>query len=196
MRGFTCAQIAGILQRQRSRRLRSGIRQRAFEKLHPIDAATRLDDLRLPPSNRFAVLKGERPGNWGIRSNDPWRVCFRSDVADVHDAAIVDYHGQATTMIRKLAPVHPGRTLRETLEELGISARQFALHIGTTPRRLSLVLRGMRPVSADLALRLERALGQSAAYWVNLQARYDLAVATDDADAGIRHIRRLATTRA
>jgi len=42
---------------------------------------------------------------------------------------------------RKLAPVHPGRTLRETLEEFGISARQFALHVGTTPRRLSLVLR-------------------------------------------------------
>jgi addiction module HigA family antidote len=99
-------------------------------------------------------------------------------------------------MTRKLASVHPGRYLRETLDELGISARQFALHIGTTPRRLSLVLRGMRPVSADLALRLERALGQSAAYWVNLQARYDLAVATDDADAGIRRIKRLATARA
>lgn len=115
---------------------------------------------------------------------------------DAHDAEIVDYHRQATTMTRKLAPVHPGRTLRETLEELGISARQFALHIGTTPRRLSLVLQGMRPVSADLALRLERALGQSAAYWVSLQARYDLAMATDDADAGIRRIKRLATTRA
>ena len=92
--------------------------------------------------------------------------------------------------------MHPGCYLRETLEELGISARQFALHIGTTPRRLSLVLRGMRPVSADLALRLERALGQSAAYWVNLQARYDLAVATADADAGIRRIKRLAAARA
>jgi addiction module HigA family antidote len=115
---------------------------------------------------------------------------------DAHDVEIEDYHQQATTMTRKLAPVHPGRTLRETLEELDISARQFAVHIGTTPRRLSLVLRGMRPVSADLALRLERALGQSAAYWVNLQARYDLAVATDDADAGIRHIKRLTTTRA
>jgi len=142
------------------------------------------------------VLDIGRPDQWSIRSNDPWRVGFRWGDADAHDVAVVDYHEQATTMTRKLAPVHPGRYLRETLEELGISARQFAVHIGTTPRRLSLVLRGMRPLSADLALRLERALGQSAAYWVNLQARYGLAVATDDADAGIRRIKRLATTRA
>jgi len=99
-------------------------------------------------------------------------------------------------MTRKLAPVHPGRTLRETLDELGISARQFALHIGTTPRRLSLVLRGMRPVSADLALRLERALGQSAASWVNLQARFDLDVAINNADATVKRIRRLDALRA
>ena len=82
MRGFTCAQIARIFQRQRSRRLPSGIRQRAFETLNPIDAATRLDDLRLPPSNRLAVLEGERPGQRSIRSNDPWRVCFPWEGAD------------------------------------------------------------------------------------------------------------------
>ena len=56
---------------------------------------------------------------------------------------------------------------------------------------LPLVLRGMRPVSADLALRLERALGQSAAYWVNLQARFDLDVATDNVDATVKRIKRL-----
>lgn len=62
--------------------------------------------------------------------------------------------------------------------------------------RRSLVLRGMRPVSADLALRLARALGQRAACGVNLQARDDLDVATDDADAGIRRITRLDAARA
>jgi len=182
--------------RQGSRRLRSGIRPRAFETLHAIDAATQPDEPRLPPPIRLAVLAVGHPDQWSIRSNDPWRVGFRWGDTDARDVAVVDYQKQATSVTRQLAPVHPGRTLRETLEELGISARQFALHIGTTPRRLSLVLQGMRPVSADLALRLERALGQSAAYWVNLQARYDLAVATDDADAGIRRIKRLATTRA
>ena len=91
-------------------------------------------------------------------------------------------------MSRKLIPIHPGTYLRETLDELGISARALALHIGTTPMRLSLVLRGLRPVSADLALRLERALGPSAAYWVNLQARYDLDVAADAADRMLARI--------
>lgn len=95
-------------------------------------------------------------------------------------------------MPRKLAPIHPGTYLRETLEELSLSARQLALHIGTTPMRLSLVLRGQRPVSADLALRLERALGQSAGYWVNLQAQYDLDTASDAADAALKRIGRLA----
>jgi len=61
-RGFTCAQIARIFQRQRSRRLRSGIRQRAFETLHAIDAATQPDELRLPPSIHLAVFAVGRPG--------------------------------------------------------------------------------------------------------------------------------------
>jgi addiction module HigA family antidote len=93
-------------------------------------------------------------------------------------------------MSGRLGPVPPGHDLRETLEDLGISARQFALHIGTTAMRLSLVLRSMRPVSADLALRCERALGQSAACWVNLQARFDLDVATENADATVKRIKR------
>jgi len=63
-----------------------------FEKLHPIDAATRLDDLRLPPSNRLEALKGDRAGQWSIRINDQWRVCFRWEGADAHDVEIVDYH--------------------------------------------------------------------------------------------------------
>ena len=58
--------------------------------------------------------------------------------------------------------------------------------------RLSLVLRGLRPVSADLALRLEKALGQSAAYWMNLQSRYDLDVAADTGTGkGISRIKSL-----
>lgn len=93
--------------------------------------------------------------------------------------------------MKKLDPVHPGQYLRETLQELNISTRQFAFHIGTTPMRLSLVLRGLRPVSADLALRLEKALGQSAGYWMNLQTRYDLDVALDRSSKELTSIRPL-----
>jgi proteic killer suppression protein len=66
-----------MFQRQRSRRPPSGIQQRALEKLNQIDPATRLDDQRLPPSNRLEALKGDRTGQWSIRINDQRRVCFR-----------------------------------------------------------------------------------------------------------------------
>ncbi|WP_027389033.1 HigA family addiction module antitoxin [Chrysiogenes arsenatis] len=82
-------------------------------------------------------------------------------------------------MNNTLSPVHPGYYLRETLEEMHITARKFAHHIGISPMRISLVLRGIRPVNADLALRLEKALGQSAGYWMNLQAKYDLDTAVE-----------------
>ena len=61
-------------------------------RLTQLDAATRLDDLRLPPSNRLESLKGNRVGQWSIRINDQWRVCFRFESGDAFDVEIVDYH--------------------------------------------------------------------------------------------------------
>ena len=95
-------------------------------------------------------------------------------------------------MAKRIAAVHPGMYLRELLDEMNITAYRLAKHIGVSPMRLSHVLRGQRPLSADLALRLERAFGQTAQYWVNLQARYDLDVAHDSAPQGVRRIERLA----
>ena len=92
IKGFRCAETARIFTRQRSRRLPAGIQQRAFEKLNQIDAATPLDDLRLPPSNRLEALKGDRAGHWSIRVNDQWRACFRWLGADADDVEIVHYH--------------------------------------------------------------------------------------------------------
>ncbi len=95
-------------------------------------------------------------------------------------------------MAKRIAAVHPGEYLRELLDEMNITAYRLAKHIGVSSMRLSHVLRGQRPLSADLALRLERAFGQTAQYWVNLQARYDLDVAHDSAPKGVRRIERLA----
>jgi proteic killer suppression protein len=61
-------------------------------RLTQLDAATRLDDLRLPPSNRLETLKGDRIGQWSIRINDQWRICFRSEEGDAFDVQLVDYH--------------------------------------------------------------------------------------------------------
>jgi len=61
-------------------------------KLNAIDPATRLDDLRLPPSNRLEVLKGDRKGQHNIRINDQRRICFVWRDGDVEQVEIVDYH--------------------------------------------------------------------------------------------------------
>ena len=74
------------------RRLPRDMQQRAFMKLNAIDAATRLDDLRLPPSNRLEALKGSRKGQHSIRINDQWRICFVWRSGDAEQVEIVDYH--------------------------------------------------------------------------------------------------------
>ena len=76
-----------------------------------------------------------------------------------------------------LPPIHPGEFLQEILDELEISQAQFARAVGVSPMRISHVVKGTRPVTAELALLFGRALGQSPQYWLNLQANYDLQTA-------------------
>ena len=73
-----------------------------------------------------------------------------------------------------LPAIHSGEFLCEILDELGLTQAAFASALGISPMRLSHLLKGDRPVTAELALRLGRALGQSPQYWLNLQAAYDL----------------------
>ena len=64
----------------------------AQRKLAQLDAAATLDFLRVPPGNRLETLKGNRKGQFSIRINDQWRVCFRFEDGNAFDAEIVDYH--------------------------------------------------------------------------------------------------------
>ena len=57
-----------------------------------LDAATSLDDLRVPPSNRLERLRGKRKGQWSIRVNQQWRICFRWHDGNALDVEMVDYH--------------------------------------------------------------------------------------------------------
>jgi len=75
-----------------SRKLPSTIQQVARRKLRMLNAAAVLDDLRIPPANRLEALKGGRKGQYSIRINDQWRICFRWREGDAHDVEIVDYH--------------------------------------------------------------------------------------------------------
>lgn len=81
------------------------------------------------------------------------------------------------TPVNGLPAIHPGEFLRETLEDMAMTQAAFAEAIGVSPMRVSYLLRGERPVTAEMALRLGRALRQTPQYWLNLQTAYDLKLA-------------------
>jgi addiction module HigA family antidote len=82
--------------------------------------------------------------------------------------------------------IHPGKFLVEILTELGITQAEFARAIGVSAMRVSHVVKGTRPMTAELALRFSKALGQSAEYWLNLQTGYDLATARNGVGQNLR----------
>jgi len=77
----------------RTRRLPGDIQAVALRKLRLINVANRIDDLKVPPGNRLEPLKADRAGQWSIRINDQWCICFRWTEGGAEDVEIVDYHG-------------------------------------------------------------------------------------------------------
>jgi addiction module HigA family antidote len=92
-------------------------------------------------------------------------------------------------MINGLPPIHPGEFLREILDEMGLSQAALAQAIGISPMRVSHVLNGSRPITAELALRLSRAFGQTPQYWLNLQMDYDLKTALTELQDSLARVR-------
>ena len=78
--------------RERVRRWSTQLQRLALRKLLILDAAEELTDLRIPPGNRLEKLSGDRAGQYSIRINDHWRICFRWSDGDADDVEIVDYH--------------------------------------------------------------------------------------------------------
>ncbi len=76
----------------KSLRIPADILKRAVRRLEYIDLAASIDDLRVPPSNRFHALKGDRKGQFSISINDQWRICFSFIDGDAYDVEITDYH--------------------------------------------------------------------------------------------------------
>lgn len=74
------------------KRMPAVIMVRAKLRLDQINSATRVEDLRLPPSNHLEKLSGDREGQWSIRINGQWRVCFRFEGSHAYDVEIIDYH--------------------------------------------------------------------------------------------------------
>lgn len=81
-----------VFERKHSRKLPLDIQQVALRKLRMLNRAETLQDLRVPPANRFERLVGDREGQYSIRVNDQWRICFVWQNGDALDVEIVDYH--------------------------------------------------------------------------------------------------------
>ncbi len=91
IKSFRCADTRILFETGKCRRF-SGIANVAVRKLAQLDAAETLEFLRAPPGNRLEALKGDRAGEYSIRINDQFRVCFRWTKAGPEDVEIVDYH--------------------------------------------------------------------------------------------------------
>lgn len=89
---FATAETAVVFQGMVARKLPRDIQATARRKLIQIDQSSALEQLRTPPGNRLEALKGDRAGQWSIRVNDQWRVCFHWEGEHAFDVEIVDYH--------------------------------------------------------------------------------------------------------
>jgi toxin HigB-1 len=88
---FKCADPEALAKGRRVKRW-ANIESVARRKLRQLQIAGRIDDLRIPPGNRLEALRGDRAGQYSIRVNDQFRVCFRWMAAGAEDVEIVDYH--------------------------------------------------------------------------------------------------------
>ncbi|MGH7592106.1 MAG: type II toxin-antitoxin system RelE/ParE family toxin [Gemmatimonadales bacterium] len=92
IRSFRDRDTRRLFDREPVKRWGPNVQRGGLRKLRMLDAAIEIGDLRAPPGNRLERLRGHRAGQWSIRINDQWRICFRWSDGDAHDVELVDYH--------------------------------------------------------------------------------------------------------
>jgi proteic killer suppression protein len=92
IKSFKCKETEKIYNRLFSQRLPHDIQKLAIKKLWMLDAVTRLEELKIPPSNHLESLKDDRKGQHSIRINQQWRICFNWHEGNSYNVEIVDYH--------------------------------------------------------------------------------------------------------
>lgn len=92
IRGFADEATERLFRREPVRKLAPEVRRAALRKLVVLDAAESLQDLRNPPGNRLEKLSGDRAGQYSIRVNDQWRICFVWRGSDAFEVEVTDYH--------------------------------------------------------------------------------------------------------
>lgn len=91
IKSFNSADTEALFNGKRVKRF-VNFERAALRKLEQLDLAQIIDDMRAPPGNHLEALKGDRAGQWSVRINDQWRVCFRFKNGEALDVEIVDYH--------------------------------------------------------------------------------------------------------
>ncbi len=89
---FKCKETKKIFTRQFSKKLPTAIQSVAFRKLRMLSRSSIVEDLKVPPANRLESLSGDRKGQYCIRINQQWRICFKWENNNAYDVEIVDYH--------------------------------------------------------------------------------------------------------
>jgi proteic killer suppression protein len=92
IRTFKDKETEKIFNRYHSQKFPNDIQRAAFRKMRMLNRAQNINDLRVPPANRLEKLKGNRTGQYSIRINDQWRICFEWHNQDAFKVQIVDYH--------------------------------------------------------------------------------------------------------
>jgi len=92
IRSFRCKETEKIFKRAFSHKLPRNIQKAAMRRLWILDAAEKLEDLRIPPSNYPEMLEGDRKGQHSIRINKQWRICFKWYEGNSYEVEIADYH--------------------------------------------------------------------------------------------------------
>lgn len=92
IRSFRDRDTERLFHRELVRRWGPDVQRVALRKLRMLDAATSIDDLRVPPGNRLEKLRGDQAGQWSIRVNDQWRLCFQWREGEAYEVELVDYH--------------------------------------------------------------------------------------------------------
>jgi proteic killer suppression protein len=92
IKSWACELTRELFERDRNRIVPPQVARRARKKLLLVDAAAEIAFLRVPPGNRLEKLRGNRVGQWSVRINDQYRICFIFRSGDAYDVRIVDYH--------------------------------------------------------------------------------------------------------
>jgi proteic killer suppression protein len=149
--GLESKETEKLFRHKRARKLPQGIQRVARRKLEILEAVEALQDLRIPPSNRLERLSGDRKGQYSIRINDQWRICFEWRKSDAFNIEIVDSQKETRMTEERLPPIHPGEILlEEFLKPMGISRYRLAKSISVPAQRINEIVHSKPSYLGDL----------------------------------------------